>query len=395
MFKSIFCSLAAASILAGASSVTHASGRHASVTPNLLSYASSPPAELNRVSEAHSTRQVSVSEHFKPRPNETTKLEYKVWSQILGHFVVNVGPSIRVRTKPYERRTGTRFKSGKNEPYRLETNKVLYPFIRPQVRDYIADYADELEALGSQIDIPALERDQQLAYWINLHNAVVVREISKHYPGPKRRPRDIMPSEGSAEGLHRATLLTIDGVELSLNDIRQRIVYPHWKNPDVAFGFYLGDVGSPSLRYQAYEPFKVARQLKSNSEQYVNSLLGMEKGKVSRIYQEIAPWYFQNFESDLAAYFKKRMRPEVFAEYEQRGYRGISKYQDYVNDITSGRGRGRVSAAPLIDGQNPASSHYSIEIHQFRKEAVAKVLELRKKDWYVPNRVIVEELATE
>ena len=390
MFKSIFCSLVVASILASASSVTHAS-----VTSNFLSYASSPPAELNRVSQTYSTQQVSVSEHFKPRPSETTKLEYEVWSQILGHFVLTVGPSIRVRTKPYERRTGTRFKSGKNEPYRLETNKVLYPFIRPQVRDYIADYADELEALGSQIDIPALERDQQLAYWINLHNAVVVREISRHYPGPKRRPRDITPSDGSAEGLHSATLLTIDGVELSLNDIRQRIVYPHWKNPDVAFGFYMSDVGSPSLRYQAYEPYKLARQLKSNSQQYVNSLLSMEKGKVSQIYRDIAPWYFQKFESDIAAYFKKRMRSEVFAEYGQQGYRGISKYQGYVNDITSGRGKGRVSAAPLIDGANPASSHYSIEIHQFRKEAVAKVLELRKKDWYVPNRVIVEELATE
>ena len=342
------------------------------------------------------TPQTTAINHFKPRPRAKTKLDYGVWTQLLEGFVVNTGPSTRIRSKSYGRGIGTRFRNGINEPYRLEGNKVLYPYIHPEIKGNIADYADELETLGNQLDIPALERNQQLAFWVNLHNVIVVREISKHYPGPKRRPKDIMPVEGSTAGLHTAKLLHIDGIALSLEDIRQRIVYPNWKNPDAAFAFYLGDVSSPSLADVAYEPKALTGQLKSNAERYANSLRGTEKGKVSRIYQDIAPWYFPNFEADLATYLKTRMREDVLAEYKSRGYNGIKKYQSFVNDITSGRGKGRRFAGPVfIAGDGGSTFVLGKDLAQFNSDMIVKVQELNRKEWFKTGTVIIEDIETD
>ena len=202
-----------------------------------------------------------------------------------------------------------------------------------------------------------------------------------------------MPVEGSTAGLHTAKLLHIDGIALSLEDIRQRIVYPNWKNPDAAFAFYLGDVSSPSLADVAYEPKALTGQLKSNAERYANSLRGTEKGKVSRIYQDVAPWYFPNFEADLATYLKTRMREDVLAEYKSRGYNGIKKYQSFVNDITSGRGKGRRFAGPVfIAGDGGSTFVLGKDLAQFNSDMIVKVQELNRKEWFKTGTVIIEDI---
>ena len=330
---------------------------------------------------------------FTPRPSKRTQIGYGAWSNLLGDIILFMGPSTRTASKSPPRETGTRLSRTHNSPFRLEGNKVLYPHMRSSIKTAIKDYVTELEEIGNRLDIAAMPRNEQLAYWINLHNAVVIQQVAENYPGPSRRPENIKPIEGSDAKLHDAKLLTIDGIHLSLKDIRERIVYPNWSNPDVALAFYLGDASSPSLSNDAYTAKKLGSQLKANAEQYANSLRGMDDGKVSRIYHDVAPWYFQDFQSDIEVYFRKRLREEVFAEYSQTGYRGVNRYDNVVNDITAGygeRGRQRLSVS-----SDPNDLALGKDVNQFLGERRRKIEILQTKPWFKRGSVTIIDEETE
>ncbi len=330
---------------------------------------------------------------FYPQPSNRTQIGYGAWSELLGDIILFMGPSTRIPHKAPARETGTRLLRTHVSPFRLEGNKVLYPHMKSNIKTAIRDYVSELESIGNRITISTMPRNEQLAYWINLHNAVVIREVMDHYPGPKRRPENIRPIPDSDATLHAAKLITVNGVSLSLQDIRERIVYPNWKNPDVAMAFYLGDSSSPSLSNEAYNATLLGQQLKKNAEEYANSLRGMDNGKVSRIYHDISPWYFPNFSDDLETYFQKRMRAGVFDEYVKAGYRGVNRYDNVVNDITAGfgeRGRQRISASSDVD-----AFRLGRDVTTFLDDRIAKIEKLRKQPWFKPGTVTIVDIETE
>lgn len=329
---------------------------------------------------------------FTPNPSSQTQINYDAWDELLGDIILFMGPSSRERYEAPKRETGSRISRTHNSPYRLEGNKVLYPYMRDNVLTAISDYVTELEDVGNRLDIPSLPRNEQLAFWINLHNAIVIKVIGENYPGPDRRPEDIEPLPGSDTKLNDAKLITIDGVALSLRDIREGIVFPNWNNPDVAFGFHMGDASSPSLANTAYQPNKLAGQLRTNAMEYANSLRGVDRGKVSRYYHDIAPWFFPEFNEDLNAYFSKRMRSEVFAEYQEEGYRGVNRYDNVVSDITAGYGeRGRQRLAVSTDVNAFALGR---DVQQFLTDRAEKIERLRKQEWFKRGTVVIEDIET-
>lgn len=330
---------------------------------------------------------------FTPRTSKNGQIGYQAWSELLGDIILYMGPSTRTTFKAPPRETGTRLHRTHISPFRLEGNKVLYPYMHDNIKSAVNNYVSELEEIGNRVDIPAMPRNEQLAYWINLHNAVVINEVTKNYPGPKRRPENIQPIEGSDATLHIAKLITIDNVALSLKDIRERIVYPNWKNPDVAMAFYLGDASSPSLSNVAYTASDLKEQIKTNAEQYANSLRGMDNGKVSRVYHNIAPWYFPDFTTDIQSYFHQRLREEVFTEYVNAGYRGVNRYDNVVNDITAGmgeRGRQRLSASSDFD-----DFALGKDVQQFLTDRAEKIEQLRKKPWFKRGSTTIIDIETD
>lgn len=330
---------------------------------------------------------------FTPQPSKNTQIGYRAWSDLLGDIILFMGPSTRQNWKAPGRELGSRISRTHNSPYRMEGNKVLYPYMRGNIKTAIEEYVVELEGIGNRIDIPAMPRNEQLAYWINLHNALVINIVAENYPGPQRKPENIKPVEGSDQTLHDAKVITIDGVPLSLRDIRERIVYPNWSSPDVPMAFYLGDASSPSLSNVAYLPSELGTQLKANAEEYVNSLRGIDDGKVSRVFHDVAPWYFPDLNAGLDAYFQRRMREEVFREYSNKGYRGVNRYDNTVNDITAGwgeRGRQRLSVSSDIDG-----FAFGKEVQQFFVDRAEKIERLRKEPWFKRGTVTIIDIETE
>ena len=117
---------------------------------------------------------------------------------------------------------------------------------------------------------------------------------------PIRQPREI---EIDGVSLNDAKFITVEGVALSPRDIREQIVFANWKSPEVMYGFWHGEIGSPSLQREAFNADNVGDLLQRSARDFVNSLRGTQKLgntlQVSQMYREAAPYFFSNFENDL------------------------------------------------------------------------------------------------
>ena len=125
----------------------------------------------------------SLSSRFAPR-GETldTRIDYAAWDEALRYFVFYMGPSERRIMPRVVPETGTRAVYGHDSGLRLEGNRVGFSFLKDAQREALTAYREELEALGSQLDIASLPRNEQLAYWLNLHNVAVIEQIALAYP---------------------------------------------------------------------------------------------------------------------------------------------------------------------------------------------------------------------
>lgn len=232
-------------------------------------------------------------------------IDYSVLSDLLHDIVLEVPRMDRIPERAPPNMTGTRITTANMTRYRYEANRVIYHAMSDEYKAAITAYRQELEALPSQIDFGGLSRDEQLAYWFNLHNVAVIEQIMQQYPTTYINRLNAV---GTREPLFEARFLNVAGVPLSLNDIRLRIVYAQWDDPRVIYGFFNGAIGSPEIRRDAFAGQRVWRQLDANASDFVNALRGVETDRnelrVSHIYAEAAR-LFPDFDNDLRTHLRR------------------------------------------------------------------------------------------
>ncbi len=229
------------------------------------------------------------------------KIDYSIWDEAMKNIVISMGPSLRESAPRPDPSFGSRRQYGHVSRYRLEGTRVMFSFLDADVIASFTEYRKDLENTADIVDIQSLSRNEQLAFWINLHNVALVEQIANAWP--IRQPREIK-IDGVA--LDEARFITVEGVKLSPRDIREKIVYRHWKDPKVIYGFWRGEIGGPSLQREAFNADNVERLLIRGAADFVNSLRGThELGgrlQVSELYKESAPFFFADFERDLRAH---------------------------------------------------------------------------------------------
>lgn len=240
----------------------------------------------------------------------TERVDYSAWGEAMNYLVYPMGRSLRQTPGRPEPGMGTRRMYGHDSRYRLEGNRVMFSFFTPELQQMVADYRHELEDLASKIDVASLPRNEQLSYWINLHNVAMIEKIAAEWP--IRQPRDI---EIDGVPLDQAKFLEVHGVKMSPHDIRHQIVYRHWRDPKVIYGFWRGDIGGPSIASDAYNGINVSTQLERNASEFVNSLRGTQKRgdrlQVSSIYDEARPYFFADWPESLRAHLSEFAANEV------------------------------------------------------------------------------------
>ncbi|MCK0127502.1 DUF547 domain-containing protein [Erythrobacter sp. F6033] len=239
---------------------------------------------------------------FVPSSNPNNdKIDYSIWDEAMKNVVVSMGPSLRETAGRPDPSYGSRRQYGHVSRYRLEGTRIMFSFLDSDVKASFGEYRRDLEATADTVDIQSLSRNEQLAFWINLHNVAMIEKIADEWP--VRQPREI---KIGGVPLDDAKFLTVEGIALSPRDIREKIVFQNWNDPMVIYGFWRGEIGGPSIQREAYNADNVARLLDKSARDFVNSLRGSQKSgntlQVSELYAEAAPFFFDNFGADVRAH---------------------------------------------------------------------------------------------
>jgi len=108
--------------------------------------------------------------------------------------------------------------------------------------------------------IASLSRDEQLAFWLNAYNALVLRTVIDRYPidgkstlYPATSIRQIPGAFETARHMVAARSLTLDDIE--------NTILPEFHDPRVYFALGRGAVGSGRLRSEAFAADRLEAQL--------------------------------------------------------------------------------------------------------------------------------------
>lgn len=166
--------------------------------------------------------------------------------------------------------------------------------------DYAAITQDEKSSLGRYIGglaalpIGRYHRAEQMAYWINLYNALTVQVVLDHYPVDSIRDIDISPGLFS-NGPWGKKLVEIEDEELSLDDIEHRILRPIWRDPRVHYAINCAAIGCPNLQMEPFRGATIDSQLDAAARAYVKSPRGVRINGDHLVLSSIYDWFMEDF----------------------------------------------------------------------------------------------------
>lgn len=155
-----------------------------------------------------------------------------------------------------------------------------------------------VEALG-KISPAKLGGDDQLAYWLNLRNLLVLAHVSES-GGRANLKKDRGAGDAPGEAW-TAKVVTVDEVPLSIEDIDRGIIIANWKDPRVLYGLYQGAAGGPPAVKTAFRGETVWTELDAAAKRYLTSGAGFELTKKGAEVSAIYAWYADPFFADEAA----------------------------------------------------------------------------------------------
>ncbi len=210
-------------------------------------------------------------------------------------------------------------------PYADGVNRVAYARVTAADRKALADYVAGLAAVA----ISAYNRNQQLAYWINLYNALTVKLVLDYYPVASIRDIDISPGWFS-NGPWGKKLLTIEGEAVSLNDIEHRILRPIWGDPRIHYAVSCASIGCPDLGREAFTATNADALLTAGARKYVNHprSVRIEGGRL--VVSSLYVWFSEDFggnDEGAIAHLERYAEPDLLS-----ALAGVERIDDCVYD---------------------------------------------------------------
>ena len=199
-------------------------------------------------------------------PTSSTSVDHDDWGAFLDRYLVADHPS--------------------------GVNRVRYASVSAGDRRLLQNYLKELQATR----VSQLNRDEQLAFWINLYNAATVELILDNYPVDSIR--DIgggLMSKGPWDD----PVLTVEGEELTLNDVEHRIIRPIWQDERIHYVVNCASIGCPNLYPEPITADNWDRVFEESAEAYTNHERGVHFSRNRLVLSSIYDWYVADFGNSL------------------------------------------------------------------------------------------------
>lgn len=169
-------------------------------------------------------------------------------------------------------------------------NRVRYAAFKAEGRALLDDYLSTLSASP----VSRFDRAGQFAFWANLYNALTIRVVLDRYP--VRSIRDIDLGGGFfSSGPWKKKLVSVEGRELSLDDIEHGILRRDFAEPRVHYALNCASLGCPNLQREAFTGERLEAMLDAGARGYINHPRGVsvegERITASSIYD----WFAEDF----------------------------------------------------------------------------------------------------
>lgn len=238
------------------------------------------------------------------------------------------GSKLSVDHSSWDRLLGTYIKRGADG-----LNRVDYAAFKSGGQAELKQYIERLEAVDPQ----TLDRAEQFAFLANLYNAKTIDIVLDHYP--VKSIKDISLGGGLfatfTGGPWKAKVLTVQGVEFSLDDIEHAILRPLFKDPRAHYSVNCASVGCPNLQRQAFTGASLDAQLDAAAKAYINHPRGASLIQGKLVVSSIYEWFKADFggnDQGVLAHLRKYAAPELKAKLESVKAIGDNRYDWTLND---------------------------------------------------------------
>ena len=230
---------------------------------------------------------------------------YQAYRALLQKAVLPAGPAERTFNHADVSDINSRIKEN-TRPSSYDGSRFLYEaFVKyPELKAELAALREAMAQLGSQNGFNNLPTDEQLAYWLNLHNLLVIEQIASLYP-----VKILQDLYSGPAAIIDKPLVSVAGQSLSLNAIKTSKILPlAGRRPEVIYGLYEGYISGPSIRNEPFTGQNLHAALQQNAVEFVNTSRGTYAGqnefRASGFYQRQQA-FFPDYPFDLKPHLQK------------------------------------------------------------------------------------------
>ena len=230
---------------------------------------------------------------------------YQAYRALLQKAVLPAGPAERTFNHADVSDINSRIKEN-TRPSSYDGSRFLYEaFVKyPELKAELAALREAMAQLGSQNGFNNLPTDEQLAYWLNLHNLLVIEQIASLYPVKILQDLYCGPA-----AIIDKPLVSVASQSLSLNAIKTSKILPlAGRRPEVIYGLYEGYISGPSIRNEPFTGQNLHAALQQNAVEFVNTSRGTYAGqnefRASGFYQRQQA-FFPDYPFDLKPHLQK------------------------------------------------------------------------------------------
>ncbi len=199
-------------------------------------------------------------------PESTRTIDHEPWERFMEEYLITDHPS--------------------------GVNRVHYGEVTEEHAAALTSYVEELQS----VRVSRLNRKEQRAFWLNLYNAYTVKLIVDNYPVESIRDIDI--SGLFSDGPWDAGIMSVEGVEISLNDIEHRILRPIYQDPLIHYAVNCASIGCPNLQPEPFTADNYRRLAERGARAYVNHPRGVKVDAEPLVVSSIYDWFVADFGGD-------------------------------------------------------------------------------------------------
>ncbi|MEO0952380.1 MAG: DUF547 domain-containing protein [Pseudomonadota bacterium] len=202
-----------------------------------------------------------LAEQFRANTADGSRIDHGDWQQVLNDYLV---------------------------PNYARLNRVDYAGLATAGTGQLDRYLTAMSAVDPEMH-PA---DEQMAYWINVYNALTVRRIVEDWPVESILE---LGDSALARGPWGDPAITVNGHTLSLDDIEHRILRVIWEEPRIHFAVNCASVGCPDLQPIAFTGANLESQLRLGARNYLASPRGVVREGDALLVSSLFQWYADDF----------------------------------------------------------------------------------------------------